>query len=380
MATLLDEDAVLRLRLGAQRLAYRAGGLGDVVRTVRDLVGLQAQDAAAVALSVHVRTPGSVAGDVERALTRDRMIVRTWLMRGTLHLVTAEDLDWLLTALGPTLAAGGRSRRAQLGLDDDTAERAVRAVRDALAGRGSQSRAEIAAVLAARRLPHAGQATIHVIHLAALQGYVCHGPVRGRDATYVLRDDWLPPAPPPTAREAALAELARRYLQAHEPAGPADLAAWSGLGLREARAAWASAARDATEVQLAGESLWLREPLSATAGGAVETCVRLLPAFDTYLLGWRDRTLAVPAEYARRVNAGGGIIHPTVLVNGRVVATWRLSRTATGAAVTIDPFADLADSVLTGITAEAWDLTRFLGVPQHAEAVRLLLDSTSSGG
>lgn len=364
---LLDAEAVLRLRLRAQRLAHRADETGNVLRTVRDLVGLQAQDLGAAALSVRVRTPGSVAADVKQTLTRDRTIVRTWLMRGTLHLVAAEDLDWLVTALGPALAAGGRSRRAQLGLDDETAERAVRVVRDTLAARGPQTRAEIAAALAARGLPHAGQATIHVIHLAALQGHVCHGPIRGRAATYVPRDDWLPPAPP-TTRAAALAELARRYLQAHEPAAPADLAAWSGLGLREARAAWASVARDASEVQWAGESVWLRDPASAAAGGAVETTVRLLPAFDTYLLGWRDRTLAVPAEYARRVNAGGGMIRPTVLVNGRVVATWRLKRRGDRFEVGLEPFREVDAGWRGGVAAEIRDLARFFAVSGTADS------------
>jgi hypothetical protein len=157
---------------------------------------------------------------------------------------------------------------------------------------------------------------------AALEGHVIESARAGREPTYALVDDWLgPPSEPPPSPDAALAELARRHAHAHPPAGPEDLAAWSGLSLTDARRAYTAIAAELEEVEVLRRRAYVPRDLEPAPAA-----VRLLPAFDNLLLGHRDRALTVAVEHARDVLPGGGIIRPAVLADGRVAGTWRLER------------------------------------------------------
>jgi hypothetical protein len=355
-------EQALTVRTRAQGLASRDPSK-SIVQVVRDCGGVQAQDAPAAALSVRVRSNGRTATEVEQARVEERSIIRTWGMRGTLHLLATEDAGWLLPLLGPGLIRGNQGRRTELGLDDETCERGCRALREVLGAQGPLTRAEIVAQLDARGIHLAGQAAPHLLFRAALEGLICLGPDRGAQPTYVLLADWtdLGAALP---REKALAELARRHLAAYGPAGAEDLAAWSGLPMSEARAGWQAIAGELQEVEIAGRPAWMLKAHAAWRDAPPDCpSVRLLPAFDTYLLGHRNRDLILAPEYAKRVNAGGGIIHPTLLVDGRVAGTWRKERQRDRLAVTVAPFADLAPPVQAGVEAEIRDIGRFLELP-----------------
>jgi hypothetical protein len=148
MPPALSDDQVRLLRLRSQRLAgERATGVADLVA---GMVGLQAQHTPASRLAVRPRSSGLDAAAAARACNQERSVVRTWAMRGTLHMVAAEDVGWLVDLLGPRSAAAGRRRRRQLGLDDDDlGRRALPAIREILAGGGGCTRAELVRRLAA---------------------------------------------------------------------------------------------------------------------------------------------------------------------------------------------------------------------------------------
>jgi len=264
---------------------------------------VQAQDASAATLAVRVRSAGLTAADVEHARLGTRSVVRTWCMRGTLHLVATEDLGWLLTLLGPVFVEASRSRLTQLKLDEDTCAKGIRIIRNALAKQGPLIRHELARQLAPRGINTVGQAPIHLIGQAALQGIVCLGPDRGAKPTYVLIENWIG-RQRAMSPDAARAELAHRYLNAYGPAGPHDLAAWSGLTIREARTAWKFIVDQLIEVEVAGRPAWMLKTQAAWLDEppARHPIVRLLPSFDTYLLGYSSRDLAVAP---RRAAAGG---------------------------------------------------------------------------
>jgi hypothetical protein len=374
-ASTLAGDEVRRLRLRAQSLHPRDGGVppggsgaAAVVGTVRRLVGVQAQVPQSAALCVRARTTGLSAADVDAALLRERGVVRAWAMRGTLHLVAAEDLGWLLSLLEPVLRAASARRYRELNLTEDDLSTGVRVLRDALATHGPLVRRDLAEHLLRHGIDPSGQRLIHLVSRAALQGVLCHGPDMDGDPSYVLCDDWLGPgwAGAPRSREAALAELAHRYLVGYGPAGPRDLAAWSGLTVRESRTAWRLAADRMVQVRVDGEpaALAAAGPSAAepSAGGA-EPLVRLLPGFDAYLLGYRSRDLSVPADHARAVWTGGGWIKPTLTVDGWTVATWTTERRRGRTAVVVRPFGTLDADATAGLDAEVADLGRFLGVP-----------------
>jgi hypothetical protein len=331
------------LRARSQHLTER---LDDAAALVRSITAVQAQDAAAAALSIRVRTNGLTREDVRSALEDDRSIVRIWAMRGTIHIVPAEDAGWLTDLLGPLNLTATHRRLTQLGVPETDRPRAVETIRNTLAEHGPLTRVELMEHVARTGVQTAGQASAHLPQLAAIDGHVCFGPVRGGNPTYALRDDWLGRDLPRLPRARALAELALRYVRAYGPAAPEDMAAWSGLPLRDARAGWRTVR---SEVDEQGDD-------SAPAAAPP----RLLPAFDTYLLGYRTRDFAVAPEHARRVWPGGGIVRPTVTLGGRAVGTWRQQRRGRRVAIAIEPFAAGDDPV--DAAAEIADVGRFLGL------------------
>lgn len=327
-------------RAGAQLLGRPLGAVGPEA-VVRRLLAVQAQDLRSAALAIHARGGGPDAAAVHRALARERSLVRLWALRGTLHLVAAQDAGWLLGLLAPALLRAAPRRLRQLGVADADAKRAVAVIERALAEHGPLPRSALAEHLAAANIETAGQATIHLIRLAALHGVCLAGP----DETFVLWRDWLGEPPRPPDADIALAELARRHHAAHAPADAQDLAAWSGLGLRECRRAW-TLARDS------------RAQVSTVASDTV----RLLPAWDELLLGWRDRDPVLPPEHATRVQRGGGILRPTVLHGGRIIATWRPERRPGRITVTVEPFtADPDPAVTASLTAAVQETGAFEG-------------------
>ena len=356
------DDRLRQLRLRAQRLTGRRPR--DVAELVRAVGGLQAQDLPASRLAVRPRSTGVDQAVVRRACDQDRSVVRTWAMRGTLHMVAAEDAGWLVALLGPGFAAGNRRRRHQLGLDDRLCERALETLPAVLAG-GPLSRADLVRALAARgvEIPPKGQAPAHLVGYAAMRGLVCRGPdLDGDDPSYVLLEEWVG-ARPTRDPEDALAELARRYLAGHGPAAPEDLAAWSGLALGRARHAFRLAGDGLEEVELDGRPLWMPAGAPVPRSRAAAPVVRLLGRFDDYLLGWKGRDLILDPRFAGRIQAGGGWIHPAVVVDGRVAGTWRARRTGDRLDVTVEPFGGrLPPGTRPGLEAEVADLGRFLAV------------------
>lgn len=339
---------MLAERLTAQLLSGPPATAAEQV--AERLLAVQGQDPRGVRLAVRARSTGLHRADVERAMTEDRSLLITWLNRGTLHLVRSADYPWLHALTTPPLFTANARRLAQEGVDARAAERGVAAVERALEREGPLTRLELRDRVAEARVRTEGQALVHVLMLACLKGIAVRGPmVDGRHA-YALVRDWLGP-PQPVDRDSALAELARRYLAGHGPAGERDLAKWAGLPLRDVRAglgaiAWALLEREDGLLDLKG-----RPP----AAGPPPP--RLLGPFDPLLLGWtsREPILGPHADVVTR----NGMFRPIALVDGRAVATWGLS----GGTVTIEPLEDLARQDVGALDAEAADVVRFLDEP-----------------
>lgn len=348
----LSPSCVRSWRAANQFLAggARAGSVEEIVARV---VAVQCQDLAAAAVGLWTRCRDLPPDAVARARDHDQVLRRGWFLRGTLHYVAAADAGWLLRLFGPAGATTSRARCAQLGVDDALLARAERRAADALAEEGPLTRAEVAARLAALGVPAQGQAPFHVLRYAAHRGLLRHGPVRDGEPTFVVatpEDD-----PPGPDGDAAVAELARRYLWGHGPATAADFATWSGLSATTARRAW-STLRDCTTVAFGDHTTVVptaREDALAALPDDLD--VRLLPAYDDYLLAYRSRELVVADEHARRVWPGGGVLRPCVLVDGRAVATWGRPLD-----VQVDPFAPLDPAVADRVREQAGALHRHL--------------------
>lgn len=367
MAGGLSAAQALALRMRRQGLAGRRAT--DVAAAARVAVGLQAQDLTASRLAVRARSDGLDLAAVVRACDQDRTVVRSWLMRGTLHLVPAEDVRWLTALLGPALVRAGRRRRAELGLPDTVCARALAAIPEVL-GSGPMTRAEMVRGLAGRgvRVDPSGQAPAHLAAFAAASGLICRGPDRGTEPTYVLLDDWVGPAPGPDGGgpvgEQAVAELGRRYLAAFSPATAEDFAAWSGLTVARARAGLSALGDEVDRTTVCDRPAFL---LGADA--AEPDSWRLLPAFDSYLLGYRSRELFLDPAFSRRIHAGGGWIHPAVVRDGRIVGSWRLRRDGGRATVAVELFEPGGRAAVAALAGEAADVGRFLGMPAELDLI-----------
>jgi hypothetical protein len=334
-------------RLNAQLLAGPKAS--DPVEVARRLLAVQGQDPRGARLAIRVRSEGLSAADVDRALSEDRSLLITWLNRGTLHLVASEDYPWLHALTAPTLLTSSARRLAQEGVTPDAAERGVAAIERALADEGPLNRTELRERIVRVGVRTEGQALVHLLLAASLRGVAVREPMVGAQHAYVLCRDWLGEQPP-VEREQALAELARRYLVGHAPADDRDLAKWSGLPLRDARAGLAAIAAELHEredglLELQSRRARIAERLPGP---------RLLGAFDPLLLGWRSRAEFLDANGP--IVTVNGLFRPFALVRGRAVATWGLAARA----VTLKPFAPLAKAYERALLKDAEDVVRFL--------------------
>ncbi len=374
MSISISDNQLRFLRLHAQRLTpQQPGEVIGVAQVVKEVCGIQAQDASAATLAVRSRSVGLVVTDVEQARVHDRSIIRTWGPRGTLHLLASDDIGWLLPLLGPVFVAGDRRRREELGLSEDICVRSMRIIRNVLAEQGPLTRAELMEHLATNGIRLEGQARPHLLARAALEGLICLGPDRGTEPTYVLLNDWIDHdrTGHSLSEDEAYAELTRRYLSAYGPATPGDQAVWSGLPLSKTRSAWQRLESELLEIETAGSTFWMLKTQAARLDELPTPIpiVRLLPRFDIYLLGYQKRDLAVPSQYAKHINAGGGIVHPAVLVDGRTVGTWKGKREKSHLVVMMEPFEQLAPEIYEGIEAETEDIGRFLGMNARLEVI-----------
>ena len=341
--------------LAAQRLRAQLLS-GAPARTVAGVTGhllaIQAQDPRGARLAVRARTCGLLATDVDDALTADRSVVVSWLNRGTLHLVLAEDYWWLHQLTTPQLLTGNTRRLAQEGVPPTDADRGVGVIERSLATDGPLTRAELRERVTAAGVRTEGQAMVHILVLATLRGLTVRGPMRGGEQAFVLVRDWLGTPPPPMDREQALGLLARRYLAGHAPAADRDLAKWAGLPLGDARRGLAAIAP-----ALAGRDDGLAS-VAAEEGPAVPD-LRLLGAFDPLLLGWASRELFLAP--GGPVITSNGLFRPFVLVRGRGAALW----TVTGGQVVTDELGPLTAPEQAALAAEAADVERFLARPRR---------------
>ena len=271
----------------------------------------------------------------------------TWVNRGTLHLIASEDEPLLHALTTPQLRNTSDRRLAQEGVSPATADRAVRALASALGAAGTMTRAQIGDVLERAAVPTAGQAVVHVLLRATLDGLLVRGPMIGGEHAFVLAADWLGERPK-LDHERALAELARRYLAGHGPADDRDLAKWANVTLRDARA---GLAKIAPELHERSDGLL---QLRMQRDGPLPP-PRLLGPFDPLLLGWRSRAFVV--DDTPEVVTTNGIIRAIALVDGRAAGTWKM----TAGRVELNLWSEPDQPTASALEGEATEIEAYVG-------------------
>ncbi len=343
-------------RLANQRIARPAPGRPEDV--VHALGMVQAQDYLGALWAVGLRLPRASQGEVEQAIA-GRKLVRTWPARGTLHFVAAQDVRWMLALMAARNILHTVGRYRQLSLDGADFDRSRELVVQALQGGNRLPREALYQALEAAGASTAGQRGIHILGRLAQEGLICFGPRAGKTHVFVLLEEWLPPAEV-LPHDQALAELAHRYFTGHGPATVQDFAWWSGLPLAEARAGLEMVRSQLAQGEADGKTYWR----SRSAPGKREPrhSAHLLPGFDEYLVGYRDRSAVLDPLHVLQTNAGGGMLSPTIVIDGKVAGTWK--RALKKGSVTVTPawFAPPDDEQMRAFSKAAGQYAAFLGL------------------
>src|SRR3989475_2744573 len=379
-------DQVTAFGLSGHPLVKRAPA-SALAQVAGDMAGVQAQLLSAAQISLWARTRGLSVDDVENALWRDRILVKSWCIRGALHIIPSRDFAVFVRG-GARRNARSTAWLVRARMRIDAVDRLLEAMRDGLDR--PLTRSEIAERIAAslgiksvvkshRGWGGASTATGFriagkmlsidgIVFLACLRGLACFGPARGAQATFVRPEKWLPDWRDLPGEKAEL-ELLRRYLRAHGPATVRDFALWTYMTAADARDVWARLEDELAPVDVGGRVGWvLRDDLRALQRAEFDgPVVRLLPYFDSLLLGLKDKSHLVDAAHYKRVYRPQGWLSPVVLVDGRVVGVWSHERNGARLSVRVIQFSKASPAVRTRIRDEAEDLGRFL----HAQAVSI---------
>ncbi|MGH8026392.1 MAG: winged helix DNA-binding domain-containing protein [Pseudoxanthomonas sp.] len=360
MATKISRLA--QLRLHRQRIA--GGKFESPVEVVSWMGAMQAQDYASSLWAIGVRMRQATQALVEQAIA-ERRIVRTWPMRGTLHFVAAEDARWMSSLMAPRVIASNKARlQREFGIDDAVLARSRKVLTKALRDGQRLARGEVYAVLEGAGIATAKQRGIHITGRLAQEGLLCLGPRADKQPTFVLLEEWIAHSRA-MEREQALAELARRYFHSHGPATLQDFAWWSGLTVKDVQLA-IELAGDPLAQEVIGGRIYLHsggEPEPTDACGDPH----LLPSFDEYLVAYKDRSDTVEARFSQQVIGINGLFNASMVIDGRVVGTWKRSVGKTEAVIELAPFRALLKKELKALERSARRYGEFMGLPVRLE-------------
>lgn len=358
-----------------------------LVQAAGDACGVQAQVMAAAQLALRVRVRGLTLEDIDRALWQDRSLARVWCMRGTVHLVPSSEFavfvrgsssrqlgrveNWLKRSGGAMVTADRLLEAAGTAMDLPRTRADIAAhIRDSLGipieKRGSRGWGSPVDVAGFR----VGRSIVTVPDIAFIGSYraqACFGPDEGQGTTFVRPDAWLPQWRDLSVEDAEDA-LLRRYLSAFGPATVHDFAAWSKLAVARAKQIWARLEDQLSPVSVEGHPAWiLRGDLAVLKRSKLaRSAVRLLPYFDTFLMGHRGRDHLVDAAHYKRIYRPAGWVYPAILRDGRIEGEWAYERANRHLRVAVRPYAPLDGATKDLVCAEADDVARFLGLSEAA--------------
>jgi hypothetical protein len=345
-------ERTISRRLAVQRLT--STGLPEVAQAVRLLLCVQAQDAPLARFSLGLRTAGATDATVRAAIDAGA-IVRTHILRPTWHFVAAEDLRWLLALTSPKVEAGLAARHRRLQLTTPTVDRAMDELTTLLRGRRSLTRTAVTSAFREAGIATGTDQVGHLLLLAELRGLVCSGPLHGREHSYVLVDEVVPPAPS-LDRAAAVRRLVRRFFAGHGPASVTDLTRWTSVTQAEIKPALADLAGELESLEVDGTTLWF-DP-SPVPRARPRPHAFLLPTFDEAFLTYPRLNFPRAAGHPRGAaahsfaEAGGGV----VVHDGVDVGWWKRRELAGRDDVTVtlalDPGLRARDRSAIGRAAE----------------------------
>jgi hypothetical protein len=325
---------------------------------IKAMGAIQAQDYYGSLWAIGLRT-GLTEAQVVRAV-EGQTIIRTWPQRGTLHLVPAEDAKSLVGLSAERILKGATRRHQQLSLNEDILAQSKAVVTELLQARALVPRPQVLGALEQARIETQNGRGYHILWYLAQTGVIYVGPMAAKQQTFGLLAT-LVPKPVEMERSQAVARLARRYFTSHGPATIQDFMWWSGLTATDAKAGLAASEAALRSEVVDGKTYWLAQ--DAAASDITQTTF-LLPGFDEYLLGYKDRTAVLRPEDSHKVIPGGnGMFLPTVVVRGQIVGTWKRIIKKQSVQVQINSFRPLRPADKRLIEAPARAYAAFVDLP-----------------
>jgi hypothetical protein len=348
---------IAQQRLLNQRLAaFPFETPADVVSW---LVAVQSQDYFGAKWALGLRLRAARDSDIDRAFNAGA-ILRTHVMRPTWHFVTPADIRWLLALTAPRVHAVNAHRYRQLALDEATLKRSLKALTKALRGGKPVTRDELRGALQAAKIAADGQRLAYIMMHAELEGLICSGPRRGKQFTYALLEERVPPVAA-LQRDEALAELTRRYFAGHGPATVQDFAKWSGLSSADAKRGLEAVRNQLQHEPVNDNEYWFGE--SVASARQASSAAYLLSVYDEYLIGYHDRSSIATPDVAAKLFTMGNALTAVIVINGQIVGSWRRMLDKDTVTIELNPFRRLTKAEQRAVAAAAQRYGEFLGLP-----------------
>lgn len=347
---------VANQRLQNQRLT--SSDFTKPTDVVKWLGAVQAQDYYGAKWALAQRMVGATDDAIEKAFAEGK-ILRTHVMRPTWHFVAPADIRWMLRLTAPRVSASNSHYHRQLELDDAVFRRSNKALAAALRGGKQLTRDVLRNILQQAGISAQGLRFGHILARAEIDGVVCSGARRGKKFTYALLDERAPQTKDLAADE-ALAELTRRYFFSHGPATLQDFVWWSGLTTADARAGIEMIRRRLVQEVIDGKTYWV--PHSTPARKALSRTAYLLPAYDEYLVAYKDRSAALEPISGKRAIPGNAVFSSPIVIGGCVVGYWKRSLKEDSVVITLNPFAPFSKAKVRAVDEAAHRYGSFLGL------------------
>jgi uncharacterized protein YcaQ len=357
----IGQEQAAAFRLRRHHLAERSER--DLVRVCGNVCGVQSQVDSAGRLALATRMVGLKPSDVERALWRDRTLMKGSFMRQTVHLVPAADYAMYIAALRKSRRAAALRVMARCGATEQDAARLDELILQALDGHALTNQQIRAAVTPGLSKNMRGwmDKVWSILRTVLADGLVCYGGEGGPEVTYVRVDQWLPGTKRLGEREAQM-KMFRGYLRAYGPATLQDFSRWAGIPMADVRPVGDALRPELAEVEVEGAPAFiLHADLQQLRRARPRSVVRLLPAFDPYLLAHADKQHLVPARFYKRVYRNQGWVSAVLLLDGRIAGVWTSTRKGKRLQIHVEPFEKLAPSVRMQLEEEAVHIAAFTG-------------------
>lgn len=292
-------------------------------KTAKELVAwmgaMQAQDYNQAKWAIGLRLPHLTEAQIESAFNQGE-IIRTHLMRPTWHFVSSDDVYWMLELTAKQIRSTTKLRHRNLELTESELKKSKEVLIKSLEGNRALTREELGDQLNRAGINTFEQRLPHILMDAEIEGLICSGGMKGKKQTYALLSERVPVKKALTKDE-ALAKLAKSYFTSHGPASLPDFIWWSGLPVSDARKALEMNKSNLISAILENETYWYAEPVSLAS--PLSDSVYLLPAFDEYLISYKNRSAAITADHHKKAISNNGIFWPVIVVNGQISGLWK---------------------------------------------------------